>query len=725
MTGFANRLQALGQKQSGRDLAWSSLAWSGLYYPDASTNMAFSTNAEPSVLVQQSTVWFQAAWTAWDMCADFVPRATFSSANKMLTLTWPIAWPGWTPFPANETVFVRNTDFSKSCASVCAEKGAAHEKLYPSGLSCPASYTYLSRASSFADLPRALRKFGRALPSFASGNQYSTPSDGPAFTDAQTGVFKALYLPKGSVTCNSISSYLSPTGRGGAAGLKKDTGIQFDVEAQICPCAANYTQPCAANFDIAQDFGYSIFTKGVSPGQFSVSFDVRSVFVATAVNYGIISLSDLQRVSYPFFDTILSTLLNKPDLPAAMFFVHPKFAPHTPVVCFDRGYIQVLRPDLPPGPDFSFCFAIDDSQMGQDVFIPAFPVATSGTWLEGSQTWTQCTCNEPSTPRTAAQQQHYDLLCNNLNVKIDLVFPRGVSGRPLYLNLIEFGVQMALMVATVPDADASIFTGMGLKANLNKFCPPSDVDGSPKCFSMTLGLLKNQLSNFLPINALGLDFSSLSPPGPSSTFSVKFLDQQLSFRRIACQNSLYNPAAVQRMIDNPPVSLLEPYYKCKATPAGAMLNAFGSAAGTSSLVVTLVMTVLLGAIVVSANYLRGGEAHRLRTVREAMEARMRDLDLKVQQQAVELARLSSPSSSSSAAAAAATAAATAPRWNENLTEFGHHHNPLLPRRPVSEGPGQGHGQGPGQGSSLPEGGAPRLTHGQALDGGVEMAGTRK
>ena len=172
MTGFANRLQALGQKQSGRDLAWSSLAWSGLYYPDASTNMAFSTNAEPSVLVQQSTVWFQAAWTAWGMCADFVPRATFSSANKMLTLTWPIAWPGWTPFPANETVFVRNTDFSKSCSAVCAEKGAAHEKLYPAGLSCPASYTYLSRASSFADLPRALRKFGRALPSFASGNQY-------------------------------------------------------------------------------------------------------------------------------------------------------------------------------------------------------------------------------------------------------------------------------------------------------------------------------------------------------------------------------------------------------------------------------------------------------------------------------------------------------------------------------------------------------------------------
>jgi len=637
MNAFAGRLEKVGTKQSRRDLMWSAVAWSSLHFSDHSTNMAFSTNAQPAVIVQGSTLWYEAAWKQWKTCKDSVPRIQFAEDNKVVVIEWPISWPGWIPNPANETKFVTNTDFTQSCDAVCGKLG----------YSCPAKYTFLNNLFRYSQLPQALQglnppsELGITLskppPSPACITAFGKDcvltrryvTDGPIVVNGKlTTIFPQLHLPNNTVTCDALSSYTSPTGLTGASALSRDIGLAQGggVAFQVCPCADNFTQPCAGNFDIVEDFGYSTFTKGMAPGKFSMTFDVRSLFVAIGVNYGVVRLSDLQRVEYPFFDTFIRRYLNTPTLPPVMFFVHPKFVPLTPIACFDREWVMEIsdyRASMPPGA-FEFCLVIDTAQMGQSGFVPAFPVASGGSWSEKGD-WTQCLCGEPPTPRTPAEQKKVAKICNNLEAKISLVFPAGKRGLPKYQNLIHFGVSVTAGLADQPEGDVSIFSSQFFKANMDKYCPYDPDTGRKACFAVELGLIKNQISNFLPFNNLGLDFSLLSTGATSYDYDVGANDQQGGFLKLptlTCQNSLYHDEAWQRMINSPPVALIEPYFKCQSTQSAALISAFGSAAGTSSLLGAIALSLILGALVHWVNHGGIGQGIRLRTVKERLETKL-------------------------------------------------------------------------------------------------------
>jgi hypothetical protein len=99
------------------------------------------------------------------------------------------------------------------------------------------------------------------------------------------------------------------------------------------------------------------------------------------------------------------------------------------------------------------------------------------------------------------------------------------------------------------------------------------------------------MSTFLPFNDLGLDFSIVTPTQKNYTGV-----ESIKLKKLTCQNTLFNPAAWQRMIDTPPVDLTQPYFKCQAKRSAALISSFGSAAGTASLLCAISVSIVLGGL---------------------------------------------------------------------------------------------------------------------------------
>ena len=76
------------------------------------------------------------------------------------------------------------------------------------------------------------------------------------------------------------------------------------------------------------------------------------------------------------------------------------------------------------------------------------------------------------------------------------------------------------------------------------------------------------------------NFQLRNTPGLNATYTNPEF-APITFKREACANTLYMPAAMKKFIAAPPVYVVQAYYRCHLSDQAAFYSAIGSAAGTT------------------------------------------------------------------------------------------------------------------------------------------------
>ena len=91
------------------------------------------------------------------------------------------------------------------------------------------------------------------------------------------------------------------------------------------------------------------------------------------------------------------------------------------------------------------------------------------------------------------------------------------------------------------------------------------------------------------LNAGGATLSNLAP----ADAPVLTHEGSPSIKKTACSNTLYRQNVLDKITTEPPVALVQPYYSCHATTLAALTTALGVAAGNSALVASLFLAATL------------------------------------------------------------------------------------------------------------------------------------
>jgi len=581
MSEFRSQLREVGAKSSQRDYIWATIAWSTFRARNPLTGMSLLTNAKPNVVISDLT-----KITDVNAGVCYVkPTMTMTSDAFKLNINYPIGWPvqvdqinpgkslpsGIANF--KKLVFIKTPQASADCKKVC--RAHSTDKfplvckagmLFP-GLDtsinpslariCTAGSTFWRTISPVTG-PLLLMNNKSCMSQFATGSAYETICSSDLFHGAQTAV-------------------------------KNST---FDV---LCPCAPAYTEPCPHLWNIKDDFLFNQ-SKAQDPNTFPVSLDTRSLFLATAVNFGIVKTSTLQKVTNRRIDSIFKAWGGS-QFPSINFFLDPEFERMTPIVCFDKAWIKALGVVLNDYPEY--CVVQNEGYGGNSRLVLGFPIFTGTNGVYNS-----CKCPAGGS----------DPVCNNLDSTLHVLwFNQHNDGYTVMLRSLTALAVKALAHGFDGDlylADAFNTASSNGQFSLNgsnPLCPGF------KCFLMSFDLHKDELTRLLSINENQVDISLLS--NETYSFNSSWLVQNsnfqwlpnipqpatISLQKITCVDTIYQEKALDGLCSNPPSNLSLPYYKCTTSPSSAIISSFGSAAGITGLLSSAVFAVILYFIVAMAN----------------------------------------------------------------------------------------------------------------------------
>jgi hypothetical protein len=369
----------------------------------------------------------------------------------------------------------------------------------------------------------------------------------------------------------------------------------------ICPCAPAYVEPCPKLFNISQSFQWNVFA-APDPSSFTMRFDTRSLFLATAVNFGMVSLAALQKVTHKGVDQRFRRWVGRDDYPSINFYMDPMYSPMTPIVCIDKAWINALKTGLTISGNPEYCLVVDNGVGPQSRLILAFPIIANAHMI-----FKECLC---------ANGGRDKLQCNGLNIDVSLLFSRDQNS---YTPLLIEGLKLASLLQE--DEQNGDLTMTNAVYNHIEYQKQFGGPFSDNAFLLSYTLQKNELTQFLDINQYGLDFSLIS----ESTFTVGAGDMFAGtvLPTLTCTNTIYQKNAMQSMTAQPPMNLTYPYYKCHSTKESAIVSSFGSAAGTTSLLASGAFGLLGIFLIVTC---RGVMKRRVRFTRESVAERFERIE---------------------------------------------------------------------------------------------------
>lgn len=566
MKSFSHKLKLLGEKSTSRDFAWSGLAWSAFSARDASSRMKFVTNAQPNIILSDASL---LADNNQHLCT-IKPRITLSSDSTKIEVKYKIAFP-----PAetelnphvevmndydimNATTFVsydpraqRDTDCNQVCSALPLNKLIPNECRRNVLASGPL-------ISSNVDVKKV-------CPRGFNTKYFSYRASDPFLLDTATG---SCFIP------SDASKYLSCTTK-----FADMPHVGFPANFSIlCPCVPAYVEPCPQLFRIAENMQY-VYEK--SPEEFPMRFDTRSIALATAVNFGIIKLADLQKVTYRSIDAIFRQWANNPHYPSINFYIDEKFAPMTPIICIDRFWLeQIVHSPIIGDPEY--CLVINDGTGGQARLVLAYP-----TMMSTNALYEQCKCKNGAEKLAE---------CNQLNTDLNLLFFKDQS---TYTDILLSGYRLSTLLHQDPqNGDQDIMD----KFHATISSPESRASLCPKgdCFVLSFQIAKDELTRFLPINKFGVDFALLSKKTYTVTKNTS-LSLGAVLPTITCTNTIFQDQALELLSQEPPTDLTFPYYKCRTSNDAAIVGSLGSAAGITGLLASAVFGILVYLIVFCVN----------------------------------------------------------------------------------------------------------------------------
>jgi len=596
MKQFSAKLETLGKKSAQRDFIWSAIAWSTYSAQDSETRMTLITNADPAIILEGSSI----SQPNMEAACDLTASATFSTDVTKLNIEYDIEWPvrGWSNIKILRDHVFKETPLSHTpgvttCNDVCEALPAKNNVPFV----CKSGPTVLTK-SNYNQNPGLSSLCSKGM----SSNYLTDLGVGGA---PFVSIGGSCYLPDTSVlSCDTRTERELPSHLKMIISSIRKPLPAVNVST-ICPCAPAYVEPCPKLFNISQSFQWNVFA-APDPTLFSMRFDTRSLFLATAVNFGMVSLENLQKVTHKGVDQRFRTWSNRQDYPSINFYILPTFGPMTPIVCVDKAWIDALKTGFAVSGNPQYCLVANNGVGPQTRILLAFPIIANA-----HEIFKECLC---------ANGGRDKVQCNGLQIDINLLFSRDQNS---YTPLLIEGLKLASLLQT--DEQNGDLTMVNKIYDHIAYQKQFGVPFSDDAFMLSYTLQKNELTQFLDINQYGLDFSLVS----ESTFTVgdgnMFAGTVLP--TITCTNTIFQKIAMQRMIAQPPMNLTYPYYKCHSTKESAIVASFGSAAGTTSLLASGAFG-LLGIFLVTAcsavmkrrvRFTRESVAERFERIEELIE----------------------------------------------------------------------------------------------------------
>lgn len=273
---------------------------------------------------------------------------------------------------------------------------------------------------------------------------------------------------------------------------------------------------------------------GLSKSTFSLTFDVQSLVVAQAVNYGIFDFDSLTEVEWEGQNSTDSTYKQG-------FFIDSRYAGMSPIFCIYSYNV-------------SRCMILISTKV---YAIPLFnEFGVNESYPE------KCNCSDATGTSD---------LCNRFNFLVGALIFNADANDPLdYLKTMLLGADFktvndgaynAMFAAASP---SPTLQDAAFREDAYEFCEVSGVSCS-----------------IISINTFG------------DRWEVN--EYYLQLFQASCVNTYYIPGVFTQLGAVPPTALAENYFECTETVWSAMVNSIGVASGTASLFLPLFITTLLWA----------------------------------------------------------------------------------------------------------------------------------
>lgn len=313
-------------------------------------------------------------------------------------------------------------------------------------------------------------------------------------------------------------------------------------------------------------------------------YDMRTVVVAYALNYGVIDLSYL----------VPTNENSQVGDYRGSYYVFDNFPGMNPVFCIDEGA------------NSSACFYASETQ-----HYFAYPILTTSTDMQSESRACQC-------PGDA-----FDAFCNIGQHLTLIMVSSSLSSRGdddgTGSNIVSPSATFALglkLQRTANEGTGAVREQLALlgynslHAASSKSKMAKNATTAMKDLGADLLTFSLNIASGNAINAQGVWIENFGTPPmildpESTTNDDRFQDDRAGsmIPRSACTVTIYRPAALSAMSLQAPVSVIQPYLACHATLRSAFINALGVASGSSSL---LASVFLAGALYLLAQYINTG-----------------------------------------------------------------------------------------------------------------------
>eukprot|EP01031_Cornospumella_fuschlensis_P026086 gene26086-31499_t len=301
-----------------------------------------------------------------------------------------------------------------------------------------------------------------------------------------------------------------------------------------------------------------------SANVFQLNLDVRSLTVALGVNYNIVPLSSLQRVSR----NLGAFSYNSTNFTIGIYY-DPKYSLMDGVVCIE----QTL-----PTPSAIFPTQLCFYSLGS---ILAFPVLNHDGASQFKPEYCSCT-GDPAVGKSSP--------CQLLNLLPGLIyFNININTTYIFISIMNAG-------AVSPTIQLELLQDLGLIDLLNLISMYNNsytsLNAAAYNASFWVGLgssASDQCDNSCISNAfefcnIGNASCSLLIYGADSTTSQGISEQKYQLTNGSCNPAIaISPEAWSKLVTEPPVAFTQTYYECYQDSFSALLTAFGVASGNVQL----------------------------------------------------------------------------------------------------------------------------------------------
>jgi hypothetical protein len=319
--------------------------------------------------------------------------------------------------------------------------------------------------------------------------------------------------------------------------------------------------------------------------------DLRSMLLATSVNFGIVSLDDLVVVRSDI--TSMLQYAYEGDMPPMQFYADPYADMHKrmmePIACVPSGS------SYPPGntTEFPFCLVVI-----QNNFL--YPSMWSKSSYSVTSAADYCDCSAYS--GYSADRKEF---CNAMYLEIigvyeTLDFYNKMDEYDWHDNVTWHVFELGAKYAGYMAAD-NITGDNNIRSELQRVVTDTtgDIDVfadlCPRNYTSCGAIMWTiaPIKDASPLTPLSLELGDLS----STVFTTSW--GYAGYKQVACINTIYNVDAFTNMSSTPPTQLVESYYECSYTWNQAFITSIGNASASSALYVFCSMFFLLFLFVMS------------------------------------------------------------------------------------------------------------------------------